>query len=358
MAGKANVISVEKEAFRVLFSFLVPVYNTEKYLEKCVESLLVQKGADFEIILLDDGSPDGSPKLCDNLQAAYPGIIRVIHKENEGSFFTRRRGFREARGDWFFCIDSDDYVAPHLLETVAAAIEANEGCDMVMFNHCYVDNAGVTSPSKFSLPEDIVYTGKNKQLLYAARLTTTGANSMCLRAVHRNIVDIDADYSGFGIRNMCDDALQVLPLYTNTKKTIYVDQPLYYYRKGNVSITSRTTLANWQAIHRSFVLEQTYAEKWVIPEEVSHKRYTRQMENICNCVRWLYRNMDEKKVPDMILTMMEESMFRQCLAHYDTKYAVSRYSAISMPIISRAMERRWFGFLKFFFGLEQRLRGR
>ena len=342
----------------MLFSFLIPVYNAEKYLEICVASILAQKGADFEIILLDDGSSDGSPKICDDLQATHPDIIRVIHKENEGSFFTRRRGFREAAGDWFFCIDSDDYVAPELLETVVAAIEANEGCDMVMFNHCYVDNDGVTSPSKFSLPEDIVYAGENKQLLYAARLTTTGANSMCLRAVHRSLVDMDADYSSCGIRNMCDDALQVLPLYTNTEKTVYVDKPLYYYRKGNVSTTGRTTFANWQAIHRSFVLEQPYAEKWAVAEAVSRKRYTRQMENICNCVRWLYRNMDEKQVPDMILSMKEEAMFRECLAHYDTKYAASRYSAISMPVISWAVARKRFAFLKYFLKLENWLRGK
>lgn len=340
----------------MLFSFLVPVYNTEKYLKQCVDSLLAQKGADFEILLLDDGSPDGSPKLCDDYQAAYPQIIRVIHKENEGSFFTRRRGFREARGDWFFCIDSDDYVAPSLLETVVAAIDANEGCDMVMFNHCYVDNAGTVTPSRFRLREDIVYSGEHKQLLYAARLTTTGANSMCLRAVHRDLVDIDADYTGCGIRNMCDDALQVLPLYTNTKKTVYIDRPLYCYRKGNASTTGRTNLANWQAIHRSFVLEQPYAEKWDIPEAVSRKRYTRQMENICNCVRWLYANEPAETRPDLIRTMKEESLFRQCLEHYDTKYASSRYSALSMPIIAAAVKRENFRFLAQYFKLENWLR--
>lgn len=342
----------------MLFSFLVPVYNVEKYLARCIDSLLVQKGADFEIVLLDDGSTDSSGAICDRYAAQYPGIVRVIHKENEGSFFTRRRGFREARGDWFICVDSDDYAAPELLESVMEAIEKHPGCDMVMYNHCYVDNQGVVTPSKFSLPEDIVYSGENKQRLYAARLTTTGANSMCLRAVHRDIVDMEADYRGCGIRNMCDDALQVLPLYTNAKKTIYIDQPLYFYRKGNVSITGQTTMNNWRAIHRSFVLEQPYAERWQIPDTVSRRRYTLQMENICNCVRWLYKNKSAADIPDLVQKMTEEAMFQECLEHYDIQCASSRYSAISMPVIAYAVKRQSFGFLRCYFKLENWLRRR
>ena len=121
----------------VLFSFLVPVYNTENYLERCLDSLLAQKGAEYEIMLLDDGSTDSSGTICDRYAQEYPHIVRVIHKENEGSFFTRRRGFAEARGDWFICVDSDDYISPELLVTVVKSIEAT-GADMVMYNFEYL----------------------------------------------------------------------------------------------------------------------------------------------------------------------------------------------------------------------------
>lgn len=343
----------------MLFSFLVPVYNAEKYLKRCVESLLVQQGADFEIILLDDGSPDGSPAICDSYQAAFPGIIRAIHKENEGPFLTRRRGFREARGEWFICVDSDDYAAPNLLETVVAAIATNDGCDMVMFNYRYEDAAGAFSPSRLKIPDGTVFSGAEKQRLYELRLTTTLVNNMWLRAVHRDIVDFDTDYSGCGIRSMCDDALQVLTLYTNTKKTVFIDQPLYFYQKGDNSITSRITLANWQAIHRSFVLEQPYVELWDVPAEVNKKRCTKQMENICNYVRWLYgpgRESVKMSFPEAVRAMKDGSMFQQCLEQYDKKYASSRYSAISIPVIATAVDLEWYNFLKCWFRLEKHLR--
>lgn len=341
------------------FSFLIPVYNAEAYLEQCVKSLLVQKGAAFEILLLDDGSSDRSPTICDELQSANPEIIRVIHKKNEGSLFTRRRGFQEASGDWILCIDADDYAAPDLLETVVSAIRANDGCDMVMYNYQYVDDQGAVSPSRLKIPDGTVFSGDEKQRLYEARLTGTLLNTMWMRAVRSDILDLDKDYSSCGIRNMCDDALQVLPLYNNTKKTVYIGRPLYYYRKGDGSITGRATLANWRAIHRSFVLEQPYVDLWKVSKAVQCKRYTKQMENICNCTRWLYaqrETLPDMSIPEAVRTMKEESLFQECLAQYDVKYATSRYSAISMPIIAKALDRQRFAFLKYYFKLENLLR--
>ena len=340
----------------MLFSFLVPVYNVEKYLARCIDSLLIQKGVDFEILLLDDGSTDSSGAICDRYAAQHPGVVRVIHKENEGLLLTRRRGFREASGDWFICVDSDDYVSPELLETVVQTIAAHDGCDMVMFNYQYVDDRNSFSPSRLKLTDGSMFSGPEKQKLFALRMTGTSVNMMWMRAVKREIVDIDADYSACGLRNMCEDAVQVLPLYTNSKKTVFIDKPLYCYRKGGSAITSRTTWEHWQAIHRSFVLEQPYAELWNVPEEVSRRRYTKQLENICNCVRWLYANETQENIPGLLRTMKQESMFRECLAQLDTKYASSRYSALCMPILAKMVDKERYGSLKRYFRLENRLR--
>lgn len=339
----------------MLFSFLVPVYNTEKYLKQCVDSLLVQKGAAFEILLLDDGSTDSSPKICDDYAVAYPDLVRVIHKENEGLLMTRRRGFREARGDWFICVDSDDYAAPELLESVVCTIQTHPDCDMVMYNYQYVDDQGAFSPSRLKIQDGMVFSGENKQQLFEMRLTSTVVNNMWMRAVKRSVVDIEADYRSCGIRNMCEDAIQVLPLCENAKKTVYLDRLLYYYRKADGSITSRVTLDHWQAICRSFSAEEAYMERWKVSEPVRCKRYTKQMENICNCVRWLYREK-QPALKETIQHIKEISLFSTCLKYYDQQYASSRYSAVSMPVIATAMEREQFRFLHVFFGLERSLR--
>lgn len=91
-------------------SYIVPVYKVEKYLDECVESILSQTMDDYEIILVDDGSPDSCPEICDRYAEKHPDIIRVVHKVNTGPAITRNVGIRAAKGEYIFCIDSDDYL--------------------------------------------------------------------------------------------------------------------------------------------------------------------------------------------------------------------------------------------------------
>ena len=100
------------------FSVIVPVYNAEKYLEKCVNSIVDQKYDDYEIILIDDESNDRSSELCDRFLNNYPELVRVKHKNNEGVLAARLNGFRLAKGEFCVFVDSDDIVEKELLETI------------------------------------------------------------------------------------------------------------------------------------------------------------------------------------------------------------------------------------------------
>ena len=101
----------------MLFSIIVPIYNTEKYLCRCLDSIISQNIQDFELILIDDGSTDNSPVICDTY-ASRDARIRVIHKENEGVTRTRNTGIRAAVGEYILYVDSDDWVAPNWLEVI------------------------------------------------------------------------------------------------------------------------------------------------------------------------------------------------------------------------------------------------
>ena len=121
-------------------SVIVPVYNVEAYLEKCVQSILRQTEQDFELLLVDDGSTDSSGQLCEGL-AKKDSRIRVIHQENQGLGGARNTGIREAKGDWLLLVDSDDWIEPQILEK---ALEAGlrEEADMVVFPFRSVDEEG------------------------------------------------------------------------------------------------------------------------------------------------------------------------------------------------------------------------
>lgn len=104
-----------------MISVIVPVYNTKKYLERCINSLLKQTYPDMEIILVDDGSTDGSGEVCDRF-AAEDRRIRVFHKENGGSSSARNLGLDNAKGDYIGFVDSDDYVDADMYERLYAAV--------------------------------------------------------------------------------------------------------------------------------------------------------------------------------------------------------------------------------------------
>lgn len=115
------------------FTVIVPVYQVEDYLEKCVDSILAQTYTDFEVILVDDGSPDRCPQICDAYKEKDPRV-RVIHKPNGGLVSARNAGIFAAQGDYITYVDGDDWVKPNLLEFVARRFEESPvPLDMVMF---------------------------------------------------------------------------------------------------------------------------------------------------------------------------------------------------------------------------------
>ena len=130
----------------MLFSVIVPVYNVEQYLERCVNSILRQTYTDFEVILVDDGSTDRCPALCDQY-AAQDGRVRVIHKANGGLVSARNAGVLQARGDYICYVDGDDWADEKMLSFVSAKLaESPVPLDMVLFAayNVFADHTGKT----------------------------------------------------------------------------------------------------------------------------------------------------------------------------------------------------------------------
>lgn len=342
----------------MLFSFIVPVYNTSKYLDKCMKSLLCQKSADFEILLIDDGSTDISGELCDQYAMKYPDIVRVLHKENEGLLLTRRRGFKEAKGDWFICIDSDDYADEHLLENVVSSIEKYHP-GMVMYNFQYVNDAEEYSQSRLRIENESVYVGDDKQFIYAQRLLSDDINNMWSKALKREIVDIDADYSDCGIRNMCEDAIQVLPLFTNADKILFLSKPLYYYRKGQSSITATNSYENWMSIKTSFLITEKYLDVWFVSDEIRQKFYTRNVEVLSNFLRWAVTQQEDSlpcTLSEILHTIRNHPAFERCMMMYNKAYSKTSYLKLSVPVIMKYVQKENLKGLKRFFAIEKIIR--
>ena len=114
-------------------SIIVPIYNVEQYLRKCVDNLLQQDYDNYEIILVDDGSPDGCPQMCDNYAAEHHNI-RVVHRENGGLSAARNSGIEVAKGEYIMFVDSDDYIEPNVLGKLMEQVE-REKLDVLHFDY-------------------------------------------------------------------------------------------------------------------------------------------------------------------------------------------------------------------------------
>lgn len=142
-------------------SIIVPVYKVEQFLPKCIDSILSQTYQDWELLLIDDGSPDNSGKICDEY-AKKDTRIRVFHKENGGVSSARNLGVDNAIGEWITFIDSDDYIQPGFLEGLYAPIAQGEEVDFVHGGCVNVKNGEIVSINQ----SYEYYVGVDKNILF------------------------------------------------------------------------------------------------------------------------------------------------------------------------------------------------
>lgn len=147
----------------VKVSVIVPVYNVEKYLDRCIESLLKQSLKEIEIILIDDGSPDKCPMMCDKYAKMYENIV-VIHKQNAGLGMARNSGMEIARGEYIAFVDSDDYVDEDMCYKLYNVAKNNKA-EIVIAGSYYSESDCKKTQITSDTNEEMVFTGEDTRLL-------------------------------------------------------------------------------------------------------------------------------------------------------------------------------------------------
>lgn len=152
----------------MFFSIVIPVYNVEKYIDKCVESILKQNYNDYEIILVDDGSIDSSGKICEKYKKLYPQKIKVIHKKNGGLSSARNVGIKYAEGEYIVFIDSDDYIEDNSLCKINKEINFVRPDVIALYGYKFENEGNISEGLKFRDDLDIIVSGKEfyKKALY------------------------------------------------------------------------------------------------------------------------------------------------------------------------------------------------
>lgn len=214
----------------VLVSVIIPVYNVQDYLEKCVESITTQTYKELEIILVDDGSTDCSKEMCDKFAQKDPRI-RVIHKDNGGLSDARNTGARQAEGKYLFFLDSDDYADCLLVEKAVTAAEKFRS-DIVYFDYKRMEPNGDIEVCGCNLPEMCPISLKTNPELMLQTL------SVCAKLFRREFFAKADLYFPVGYRY---EDLGTIPKFLLTADSVvYLREPLYYYMIREGSITTGT----------------------------------------------------------------------------------------------------------------------
>lgn len=213
----------------MLISVIIPVYNVEKYLVKCVESVLHQTYTNIEIILVNDGSSDKSPEICDYF-AAKDDRVKVIHKPNGGLSDARNVGLQSAKGDYIAFMDSDDFWAnENDLELLVEEVKKTPECDFIGFNcsYYYEETNRITPWVQYS--DEILTTIPSLYCIDKLISSGTFPMSACMKLIKRASIQGKIEFIK-GIYS--EDIPWFIELLKKTDNCRFVNQYMYMYRKG------------------------------------------------------------------------------------------------------------------------------
>lgn len=199
-------------------SIIVPVYNTEQYLPRCIDSILSQSFTDFELLLIDDGSTDGSSAICDDY-AKKDNRVRVFHKENGGASSARNVGLDNAKGEWVTFVDSDDYVLDNYL-----SLGFEKNIDMYVQNWKYADGLVKDCYEPCVIEED-GYGQFLKENIHTDMFRTACCSFVKSKILNDNNIKFDTRFK------LGEDTLFVMDYYKYAKSICIVGNSCYIYNR-------------------------------------------------------------------------------------------------------------------------------
>lgn len=262
----------------MLFSIILPIYNVEGYLKQCIESILNQTFQDYEIILVDDGSTDNSPFICDQF-AKIDSRIKVLHRKNGGQADARNAGTKEAQGEYIVYIDSDDFVLTNdFLNKIA--LKTAKMPDIIMYKYQkYFDFSGQLEDCRFSYKKAIEAKDYISQIGLLVEADAFYGMAW-IKAIKRSV--IATNNIEFDINLVCEDMDWNYNLITNSRSMELIDESFIAYRQREGSVTSTLKLKN--------LTDFIYTlEKW--STEIEHKENAELKEILYGTLAKYYSNL-------------------------------------------------------------------
>ena len=227
----------------MFLSFIVPIYNVKDYLRECIDSLLNQDIDDYEIILVDDGSTDGSSEICDKY-AEKSNKIKAFHKSNDGLSSARNEGVRKASGDYLAFVDGDDYIEHNCLNSIKHTIDSQNNPQIVFMQayKVFPDGKREYLDEEYDL-DRIINQERNDVQRYLANVNKY-PGSACTKIIKKTFVQ--ENNLEFEVGRLCEDLKYVMDMLLTAHSFGYHRGDYYYYRqKREGSISNSITFKNY-----------------------------------------------------------------------------------------------------------------
>lgn len=226
----------------MFFSVIVPIYKVEKYLKRCIDSVLSQTCDDFELILVDDGSPDNCPHICD-AYASENSNVKVIHKENGGLVSARRAGIKIASGEYVFNLDGDDALLPEALEC-AKRIIIETNADIVSFSYKEYRNGKIQNTVNDIAPTGLYTKEDMEKYIYPYLLSDINMKHLFYfvwgKAIRRTLITPHQLNVSTKI-SLGEDLSCMIPCYLEAGLLYMDNTPVYLYTIRDDSLTTSFT---------------------------------------------------------------------------------------------------------------------
>lgn len=269
-------------------SIIVPIYNVEKYLEKCISSLLNQTFSDFELILVNDGSPDNCGKICDSFKEK-DSRIKVLHLENGGVCRARNKGMEIASGDFYAFVDSDDWVEENYIKDFAEHIEDDE---TVIIQNAIRDKNDVSDFNFFGFEDESFILEEDFATMITKNIYYLPQGFPWNKLYSRKIIETNNLKFDPAIK-LGDDEKWNFEYFRYTKKAVFVSRANYHYQYNPSSISNQAR-----------------------PFERELLRYKFRTEYF----NFVIKNYKQKDLLKKILTKEAEEFFRICILDRIYKY--------------------------------------
>lgn len=319
-------------------SIIVPVYNVEKYLRRCIDSLVEQSYLNLEILLVDDGSTDESLIICTEYEAK-DSRIRVFHKENEGLGLTRNYGIERAEGEYLTFVDSDDYLTKDAIEWMVSKVIESDA-DIVTANTYYKNEE-----LKVMLPERL-YTGSEiKEVLvthmmgnYAKRIDAISYTATA-KLFKKKIFDENNLRFPSERRLIWEDLAFSTEAYPLCEKVYISHKPIYYYcfNEGSLTHTYRQNKLELVMVLYCYMKEKI--KKLNLPDEAQFRLDTNFIGHIRTCIKLevFYANLNGHK---RAIQNIREICFRKDVQTLLRNYPKASFNK-SQYIYNIAIKHKW-----------------